>query len=71
MPLFEYECDDCGHVTTFLEAAGKGGPHACEECGSKKTKKAFSTFAAHANGSAPERPEKCRSCTSGSCPMAG
>ena len=70
MPLFEYECTDCGHVTTFLESAGKKTAHACESCGSKNTAKLFSTFAAHAAGAAPDRPEKCRSCTSGSCPMS-
>ena len=71
MPIFEYECTDCGNVTTFLESASKKGAHACESCGSKNTDKLFSTFAAHAAGSAPERPEKCRSCTSGGCPMSG
>ena len=67
MPIFEYECGDCGHVTAFLEKAGKRGDHPCEECGSKRTKKRFSTFAAQ---SAPDA-ETCPCCTTGSCPMAG
>jgi putative FmdB family regulatory protein len=69
MPLFEYQCKNCGRVTTFLESAGKRKDHPCESCGSGNTKRLFSTFAAHAHG-APLRPERCKSCTADSCPMA-
>jgi putative FmdB family regulatory protein len=69
MPIFEYKCRQCGHVTGFLEKAGAKGPHKCEKCGSGKTDKAFSTFAAQV-GSASQ-PAGCAhagSCASGSCP---
>ena len=72
MPLFEYKCRQCGHVTSFLEKAGTKGSHKCEQCGSGKTDKAFSTFAAQA-GAASEPPGGCAnagSCASGSCPFS-
>ena len=45
MPLFDYECSDCGHTTAFLEKAGTKKKHACEKCSSTRTSKLFSTFA--------------------------
>jgi putative FmdB family regulatory protein len=51
MPIFEYKCADCGHVTEFLEARGAKRQHACEKCRSAKTRKVLSTFAAHAGTS--------------------
>jgi putative FmdB family regulatory protein len=72
MPIFEYRCGKCEHVTAFLEKAGVKGSHACEKCGSKATEKAFSTFAAQV--AAPAAPAgrcpRSATCTSESCPMA-
>ena len=67
MPLFEYKCRKCGHVTVFLEKAGRGGRHACEECGSAQMDKVFSTFAARsgAAGSSGQR-----RCSAGTCPLS-
>ena len=39
MPLFDYRCKECGHVTEFLERADTKVEHLCEQCGSKKTEK--------------------------------
>ena len=72
MPIFEYQCRQCGHVTSFLEKAGAKGPHKCEQCGSAKTDKAFSTFAAKM-GPTKNEPAGCAnagSCSSGSCPFS-
>ncbi len=72
MPIFEYKCRQCGHVTSFLEKAGAKGSHRCEKCQSGKTDKAFSTFAAQVS-SAREAPVGCAnagSCASGSCPLS-
>ena len=65
MPIFEYECKDCGHVTEFLEKRGTGRRHKCGKCGSLETQKVFSTFAAQ---SAPVSP--CEGCPSGTCPLS-
>jgi len=64
MPVFEYQCSKCGHVSSFLEKAGGRGPHACEKCGSKDTEKVFSTFAARGGSSSSTGD----SCSTGTCP---
>ncbi len=46
MPIFEYRCKQCGHVTPFLEKAGNRKSHVCEKCSSKAMEKLLSTFAA-------------------------
>jgi putative FmdB family regulatory protein len=63
MPMFEYQCKKCGHVTSFLEKAGSKKAHVCEKCGSKDTEKLFSTFAAKSGGSSS-------SCPTGTCPLS-
>jgi len=34
MPIYEYRCKNCGHVTAFLEKLGAKKRHPCEKCGS-------------------------------------
>ena len=46
MPIFEYRCRKCNHITDILEKSGNKESHVCEKCGSKSTKKIFSTFSA-------------------------
>jgi len=65
MPIFEYQCKQCNHVTSFLEKAGSRKAHACEKCGSKDTQKMFSTFAAKSGGSSSTD----SSCPTGTCPL--
>jgi len=66
MPIFEYECSKCGHVTAFLEKANARYSHACEKCGSQETKKVFSTFAAKSGASSSSG----SSCSTGTCPLS-
>ncbi|HEQ60445.1 MAG TPA: zinc ribbon domain-containing protein [Firmicutes bacterium] len=66
MPIFEYQCKECGHVTSFLEKAGSRKTHPCEQCGSRKTEKIISTFAARVGGSSSES----SSCPTGTCPLS-
>jgi len=66
MPVFEYRCKKCGHVSSFLEKAGSKGPHVCEKCGSRNTEKLFSTFAAKSNDSSSSG----ASCPTGTCPLS-
>ena len=65
MPIYEYRCKKCSHVTSFLEAAGRKGQHECEECGSRATEKILSTFAAQVKGA----PVSASSCPTGTCPL--
>ena len=66
MPIFEYRCKQCGHVTSFLEKAGTKKTHACEKCGSKVTEKLLSTFAAKTNLASGSGNS---SCPTGTCPL--
>lgn len=64
MPIYEFECGACKHrfeklvrsmsasdaVTPKGSSKGPSGA-ACPACGSKKTRRAMSVFAAHASGS--------------------
>lgn len=63
MPIFEYQCNKCGHVTSFLEKGSSRKAHACQKCGSKDTEKVFSTFAAKSGASSSSSP----SCPTGTC----
>jgi putative FmdB family regulatory protein len=65
MPIYEYRCKDCGHVTAFLERPGAKKRHACEKCGSPRTAKRFSTFAVHAGTSSSGD----SSCPTGTCSL--
>ena len=67
MPLFEYRCAKCGHLTPFLEKAGSRGRHVCEKCGSIETEKVFSTFVAR---SGPGSRSGGRGCSARSCPLS-
>ncbi len=66
MPIFEYRCTECEHVTPFLEKPDNHKAHACEKCGSKGTKKIFSTFAAKSGTSSSSS----SSCPTGTCPLS-
>ena len=67
MPLFEYRCEECGHVTEFLEKAGAKAGHECEECGSRKTDRVLSAFAVREGGSSGSTGA---SCPTGTCPLS-
>ena len=54
MPIYEYNCEDCG--TRFEKLVRRSSDAAeieCPSCGQKHLPQELSTFAAHANG-APE-----------------
>ena len=51
MPIFEYKCEDCGHVTEVLEKSGARKKRTCAKCGGRKMAKIFSAFGLGAGGS--------------------
>lgn len=63
MPIFEYKCKQCGHVTEVLQKSSRPGKHACEKCGSADLQKLLSGFAVGRGKS----PTPCESCPSGPC----
>lgn len=46
MPLFEYQCQQCGEITEVLEFPGGTTDKVCGNCGSAKLEKQFSVTAA-------------------------
>lgn len=50
MPIYEYRCEKCGHVTEALRSmAAADKPQACDGCGSSKTMRIHSVFSAGAS----------------------
>jgi len=51
MPMYEYRCDDCQGVTELLRSMSTADDAAaCETCGSTKTRRVQSVFAACGSG---------------------
>ena len=50
MPLFEYRCEECEHLTEFLENAGTDAEHECEKCKSHRVSKVLSVFSVKGDG---------------------
>jgi len=68
MPIYEYRCEKCGHVTEFLEKTAARAKHVCEKCGSDQLEKAFSTFSARVAGDSSSTGTS--SCPTGTCPLS-
>ncbi len=46
MPIYEFRCEDCGHVMEALRRMGQGPEGlSCPECGSENLVQMFSSFA--------------------------
>ncbi|MEQ1886615.1 MAG: zinc ribbon domain-containing protein [Bryobacteraceae bacterium] len=70
MPIFEFQCDDCGtKFEKLLRRAGETEGVECPSCGENHITEQLSTFAAHANGSPKQ--SAMPSCGSGMCGMPG
>ena len=65
MPIFEYKCKKCGHVTEVLERPSNKASHKCEECGSAKVEKLLSAFGVGKGASSTVS-----SCPTGTCPLS-
>jgi len=67
MPLFDYRCQECGHLTEFLESLDSNARHQCEHCGSDRVAKAISALAIKRKGSASSEGSRC---PTGTCPLS-
>ena len=67
MPIYEYLCEECGEVTEALVRMGDASGVACAKCGSAKTRRKLSTFAAGKTSSESSRPV----CSTGACSLGG
>ena len=50
MPIYEYECDECGHHLEALQKISDSPITECEECHSNKLKKLISHSTFHLKG---------------------
>ncbi|MFB3819805.1 MAG: zinc ribbon domain-containing protein [Candidatus Methylomirabilales bacterium] len=51
MPLYEFECQQCGKVFEVRTAAGAGeGGRACPDCGSPRVERLWSPFSSPSGG---------------------
>ncbi|MEM6331857.1 MAG: zinc ribbon domain-containing protein [Planctomycetota bacterium] len=65
MPVYEYRCDDCEHLTEALRRMSDADEAiACEACGSARTRRVHSVFAAQSGSSA-----EVGGCGQGACGM--
>lgn len=62
VPIYEYQCQDCGHVMEVLVSSSKSKKPACEKCEGKHVSKKMSGFAV---GQASPSNVACESCPSG------
>ncbi len=65
MPIFEYQCKKCGHVTEVLEKAGDKGKHTCAKCSSTQMVKLLSAFGVGKTGASSSSD----SCPTGTCSL--
>ncbi len=69
MPIYEYQCKDCGEE--FERLVANSAEKAPCDCGSENVKRMFSVFAAHTAGNSSGEAAPCATCPSGgSCPMS-
>lgn len=47
MPIFEYECQECGNVFEILAGPGEAAPQECPQCGARKVQRKISVFSDH------------------------
>ena len=65
MPIFEYKCKKCGHITEFLEQGSVHHKHICEQCKSPDLQRLLSTFATGHSSSSTSKING--SCPTGTC----
>jgi len=51
MPIFDYQCEACGHAFDVLQKAGEGALRKCPACGKLKLKKQLAAPNFHLKGS--------------------
>lgn len=79
MPIFEYRCEQCGHVMEVLQKSRKAAKQTCAKCGSNDMKKLLSGFAVgQGKASGVSACDSCEAgpacgagmCPGGACPMS-
>ncbi len=72
MPLYEYLCRDCGAKFELLRGITQADdPAPCTECGSSRTGRLISLFAAISDGKVVAGSTGCAACSSHHCATCG
>jgi putative FmdB family regulatory protein len=74
MPLYEYQCKDCGFLFDALRPIKDADqPIVCKQCESEHTKRQISVFFAQSGGRvvAGNNGGGCAGCSGGSCASCG
>jgi putative FmdB family regulatory protein len=73
MPIYEYNCKDCGHhFETLRSMKDADQPIKCKKCMSEATTRALSVFFAQSDGrSVAATGGGCGGCSGGSCSSCG
>lgn len=66
MPIYSYECKDCGQEFDLLVGIGEGAEELrCQKCGSRNLERKFSSFAVRMESSSTGS----SSCPTGTCSL--
>jgi len=65
MPIFEYKCDQCGHIMEVIAKAEDKKQKRCPQCGKNEMKKHYSSF-----GVTKVKTLSGGSCPTGTCPYS-
>ena len=67
MPIYEYQCDACGHKFELLRSFSEADkPAVCKTCSSPSVKRQLSRCNTHSDGKATVS-SGCAGCAGGSC----
>jgi len=70
MPIYEYQCQDCNtKFEKLVRRAAEAGDVSCPSCGESHVAQQYSTFSAHANGTAQR--QEAPACPGGMCSNPG
>ncbi len=66
MPIYDYTCAACGHLTEVIHGMREGGPRFCPSCGAEGTmRKGFAAPAVHFKGSGWAKKDRSATASSG------
>jgi len=68
MPIYEYQCTDCGEKFEVRQAIGQDGSNlSCPKCNASKPKRVFSSFFSSNSSESEPSEVSCPTCSSGVC----
>jgi putative FmdB family regulatory protein len=66
VPIYDYTCAACGHLTEVIHGMREGGPRFCPSCGAEGTmRKGFAAPAVHFKGSGWAKKDRSASASPG------